>query len=204
MKLEDRFIQLTQKYTQDQAVIQQLWTTIVTKYSEAHRAYHNLQHLQELFSYVDTYTNNLQQPDKVSFSIFYHDIIYQIWKKDNEEQSAVLAVQELKKIDLSMEALHGIEQQIIATKTHEASDTDTQFLVDFDLTILGQPPEIYENYTQQIRKEYRLVPQFMYTKGRKKVLQHFLEKKFIYHTPICKTLFEAQARKNLINELNNL
>ena len=202
MDLENRFFQLLEKYAKDKVFIQQLWIRICEKYSESHRAYHNLTHLKELFSYF-TYQHHLENPDAISFSIFYHDVIYNIWKKDNEKKSADFALLELKDT-LSKSSLKNIYQQIIATKTHQASDNDTQFLVDFDLIILGKSPEVYTNYTQLIRKEYRLVPWFMYKKGRKKVLHHFLERKTIYGSNIFKELFEEQARINLTNELNTL
>ncbi|CAL2102487.1 conserved protein of unknown function [Tenacibaculum sp. 190130A14a] len=203
MDLENRFFRLLEKYTTNKAHIQKLWTNLHQKYSESHRAYHNLTHLKELFSYFDEYQEHLENSDIVAFSIFYHDVIYNIWNKDNEEKSADFALLELERI-LSKSSLESIYRQIIATKTHQASDNDTQFLVDFDLTILGKSSAVYTNYTKLIRKEYQLVPRFMYKKGRKKVLQHFLDKEAIYGSKTFNDLFEKQARINLTNELNNL
>lgn len=203
MDLENRFFHLLEKYTSNKAHIQQLWTNLYQKYSESHRAYHNQTHLKELFSYFDEYQEHLENSDIVAFSIFYHDVIYNIWNKDNEEKSADFALLELENV-LSKSSLESIHQQIIATKTHQASDNDTQFLVDFDLTILGKSSEVYSNYTKLIRKEYQLVPWFMYKKGRKKVLQYFLDKEAIYGSKTFNNLFEKQARINLTNELNNI
>ena len=77
-------------------------------------------------------------------------------------------------------------------------------MVDFDLAILGQSEYIYKNYTQLIREEYKLIPKIIYKTGRKKVLQHFIDKPFIYATDQFKALFETQAKKNLITELKSL
>jgi len=72
------------------------------------------------------------------------------------------------------------------------------------LGILGQSPEVYLKYTKSIREEYKSVPTFLYTKGRKKVLHHFINKPFIYATATFQKLYEEQAKLNLINELNAL
>lgn len=204
MNLEKHFSTLVSEYINDAVLISSLWENINKHYSEAHRAYHNKTHLIELFKYFDLYKDNLDNPDIVAFSIFYHDIIYNIWKKDNEEKSADFAIKELFKIELSSIILAEINQQILATKTHQANNNDTKWLVDFDLAILGKSSEVYKNYAKLIRKEYKLVPNFMYKKGRKKVLQHFIDKPFIYATDEFRSLYENQAKENLTNELNTL
>ncbi|TCI91100.1 HD domain-containing protein [Tenacibaculum sp. M341] len=203
-QLEKRFENLLIKYTDDTDFIKKFWKNIHNKYSESHRAYHNLNHLEELFRYYDQFESQLETPDTIAFSIFYHDVIYNIWKKDNEERSADYAVDELSKISLSKEILENIQEQILATKTHESSNNDSKLLIDFDLAILGQSEEIYESYTKAIRKEYKLIPNLLYKKGRKKVLLHFLDKKSIYKTETFVSLYEKKARVNLRNELKDL
>ncbi|WP_408030880.1 HD domain-containing protein [Tenacibaculum xiamenense] len=204
MNLQERFQSLMTSYETSEDIIEDLWSKIHQFYSKKERAYHNLNHLQELFKYHDLYKEQLSSPDIVSFSIFYHDIIYDIWKKDNEEKSAEVALIELQKIDLPYLFYKEIENQILATKTHQAASLDGKFMVDFDLSILGQSNKIYTDYTQKIRKEYRLIPSILYKKGRKKVLEHFLAKENIYSTVPFKNLYEKQARENLANELKTL
>lgn len=204
MDLEKRFKQLAQQYSEDSKSIETLWKTLNMHYSEPHRANHNLTHLRELFGYYDTYKNELGQPNMVAFAIFYHDIIYNIWKKDNEELSAEFALQVLQDFALSKNDLQQICKYIIATKTHEADTNDGKWMIDFDLAILGKSQEIYMNYAQLIRKEYKLVPWFLYKKGRKKVLQHFIDKPFIYATETFRNNFESQAKQNLSHELNSI
>ncbi|CAM1339977.1 conserved hypothetical protein [Tenacibaculum amylolyticum] len=203
LTLENRFKNLIRLYTTDSDVISRLWEQLYVRYTEKHRTYHNLQHLKELFGYYDTYIGELSQPNLVAFSIFYHDIIYNIWKKDNEEKSAKVALQSLATI-ISRSELNIINEQIIATKTHESNFSDTQFLIDFDLAILGQSTAVYQQYATLIRTEYKLVPDFLYYKGRKKVLQHFIDKPFIYKTEVFINLYEKAAKKNLVEELNQL
>lgn len=203
-QLEKRFENLLIKYTDDTELIKEFWKNIYYKYSESHRAYHNLNHLEELFRYYRRFESQLENPNTIAFSIFYHDVIYNIWKKDNEEKSADYAVDELSKISLSKEILDNIQEQILATKTHESNNNDSKLLIDFDLAILGQSEDTYNHYTKAIRKEYKLVPNVLYKKGRKKVLSHFLNKKSIYKTETFVNLYEERARVNLRNELKDL
>lgn len=204
MELQLRFESLLKKHTSNSLLISDLWNRLHSKYAEKHRTYHNLTHLKELFSYFDMYHDSLKYPDSICFSIFYHDVIYSVIKKDNEERSADFAIDALSDFISDKDLLTKIHQQIIATKTHNSEDIDTQFLLDFDLAILGQSFEKYSEYSQLIRKEYKLIPDFMYKKGRAKVLKHFIEKPFIYKTPEFIEQFEQQAKSNLQQELKQL
>ncbi|CAM1356539.1 HD domain-containing protein [Tenacibaculum halocynthiae] len=204
LDLKNRFKNLVSAYTSNKDLIDSFWNTLENNYTEKHRVYHNFSHLEELFTYFDTYKVELKNADIVSFSIFYHDIIYNIWKKDNEEKSALVSLDQLSKINLSSDFLENIHQQIIATKTHDAIDNDTKWMIDFDLAILGTSSEVYSNYSKLIRNEYKLVPNLLYKKGRKKILQHFIDKPFIYATNEFRRLYENQAKLNLTNELNAL
>lgn len=139
------------------------------------------------------------------FSVFYHDIIYKSTCKDNEEKSAEIAKSRLEKISISNEKTTKIYNQILATKSHQRSkDSDTNFLLDADLAILGKDWKIYEQYTQQIRKEYSIYPDFLYNPGRKKVLIHFLEFDEIFKTYYFKDKYEQIARENIEREIQLL
>lgn len=94
---------------------------------------------------------------------------------------------------------------ILATKNHELSaDNDTNYLLDADLAILGQTLDDYQKYTEQIREEYSIYPDFMYNSGRKKVLNYFLDMDEIYKTPYFKKNYEQKARVNIKNDLSEL
>ncbi len=203
MNLNQRFYKLLFNYTDDTTLVTSLWNDIYIKYTEKHRTYHNLQHLKELFINFDIFKDKLNKPDIIAFSIFYHDIIYNVWSKKNEEKSADFAVDKLSGI-INDSNIKEIYNQIIATKTHIADSIDTKWLVDFDLIILGQSTETYTNYSNLIREEYKTVPNFIYKKGRKKVLQHFIKKPFIFATEEVRQLYEKKSKENLSNELKSL
>ena len=60
---------------------------------------------------------------------------------------------------------------------------DQALLVDIDLSILGAEPDVYDIYEQGIRKEYKLIPSFIYKKKRKEILNSFLAREHIYVNP---------------------
>lgn len=203
MTLENRFIALLNTYTANKVLVASLWNNIELHYSEKHRAYHNLNHLTEIFTYFDTYKNQLETPNTVAFSIFYHDIIYSVWNKNNEEKSAQFAIKKLTTI-LSKSQLSEIYNQILATKTHSANNNDTKWFIDFDLAILGQTENTYIQYTELIRKEYKIIPFPIYKKGRTKILKHFCDKPFIFATNTFRKLYDEKAKQNLHTELKSL
>ena len=96
-------------------------------------------------------------------------------------------------------------EQIIATKSHsENSESDTNYFTDADLSILGRTPTKYKTYCSNIRKEYSIYPDFLYKKGRKKVVNHFLSMKKIFKTDEFYNRYEEQAKLNLQQELKSL
>lgn len=204
MDLQEMFISLFFKYVSKESDLTRLWNELEEAYQEDFRKYHNLNHLEELFRYYEIYKSALKHPEEIALAIFYHDYVYNIWKKDNEDKSAIKATQVLKSIRYSIESIHRIEQLILATKHHNGASKDEKFLIDFDLAIIGKSEEEYKQYAINIRKEYAKVPSFMYRKGRKKVLQHFLDKKSIFQTTEFISKYEEQARRNLRTELNQL
>jgi predicted metal-dependent HD superfamily phosphohydrolase len=189
---------------QASALSEKLWNEIESAYNQKSRYYHNLIHIQSLFQALNPLKEQINDWEIIQFSIFYHDIIYKATKSNNEEKSAELAVNRLTEIGLEEERIESCKNQIIATKSHEGHDSDTKFLLDADLSILGSDFQEYIQYTQQIRKEYSIYPELLYKPGRKKVLQHFLDMDQIFKTDHFYNQLENQARQNLQAELDSL
>lgn len=205
MNLENQFEQLCSPFTEDQQLIHDLWKEIETKYSEKGRYYHNLLHLENMFRELKEVRMNISDFTAVSFSVFYHDVIYDATSKANEEKSAAKAVKRLAELHINQDKISLISEQILATKSHQRSDqADTNYLLDADLSVLGKDFKTYLEYTQNIRKEYSIYPDFLYKPGRKKVLKHFLELESIFKTEYFKGKYEAQAKENIAAELRLL
>lgn len=195
----------TSRYTGDDQLIDELWIEIEKQYTDKKRYYHNLSHLEYMVMKAIAYKNDLIDFDTILFSIFYHDIIYNINRQDNEQRSADIAHDRLIKLGIPGYKIGKCQKQIIATKDHQGnSDSDTNYLLDFDLAMLGENWQTYQNYAIKIRQEYSMYPDFIYKKGRKKVLQHFLSMGSIYKTQEFHDRYEQQAKDNLKAELQRL
>ena len=203
MTIEQHYSDLLFRLGFDTQAIPKYWKQLTKVYSGASRHYHNLIHLEEMIACFETYKIQLQFPDEVLYSIFYHDIIYKSTRKDNELKSAELAVDLLPNNTTVNKQI--IFDMILATKDHISKGIeDEKWLIDFDLRILAKDWEDYEIYFKQIRKEYSIYPDFLYNPGRKKALEHFLENENIYQTQTFRELFEAKARQNIKKEISLL
>ncbi|MPS65718.1 hypothetical protein [Chryseobacterium sp.] len=205
MNLKERFSALSLAFSPDQELIEKLWSEIEKNYSQKSRHYHNLAHLESMFSELDAVNVRISNYLNISFSVFYHDIIYDSSSKSNEEKSADFAKERLQQLNINETDISEIYHQILATKAHQNSDNkDLNYLLDADLSILGKDLEIYIDYTRKIRKEYSIYPDLLYKPGRKKVLKHFLEMENIFKTDYFREKYEKQARKNIEWEIDNL
>ena len=206
-ELKSRWLDLFSKYSKDKPLIETYWKEIINKYSSKKRFYHNLSHLQNMLKQLDKYENQIVDLDTLKFAIWYHDIIYKSTKKDNEEKSAVLGKKRLKTIGFDENRLEKLKKLIVSTKKHQlilTKNNDNAYLLDLDLSILGADWNTYKNYIQNIRKEYKIYPNFMYNPGRKKVLNHFLERETLFFTQDFQIKYEKQARENLKKEIELL
>jgi predicted metal-dependent HD superfamily phosphohydrolase len=198
-------MQLIGNYTSDERKKIELWNEIELNYSHKKRHYHTLEHLENLLQQVLEVKTDIQEWNSILFSLFYHDIIYNPLKTTNEERSAEFTAYRMQSINVPQNTIDNSLSQIMATKKHLFSlDSDTNYFTDADLSILGQPWQLYSNYYKQVRKEYSLFPDLIYMPGRKKVLQQFLQTKRIFKTHFFYTKFELQAKENLQKELELL
>jgi predicted metal-dependent HD superfamily phosphohydrolase len=199
------FAQLASAYSSNNYIIEQLWDEIETAYTNPKRYYHTLQHLQHLLDELSHIKENIQDRNTVLFSVFYHDLVYNPLRRDNEERSVLIMENRLQSIDVPLTVINTCKDQIMATKAHSLhTDTDTNLFTDADLSILGQEWNTYKEYATAIRKEYALYPDSLYKPGRKAVLHHFLKMDQIFKTEPFFIKYEKQARENLFQELQEL
>ncbi|MBK6266183.1 hypothetical protein JKA74_14150 [Marivirga sp. S37H4] len=192
------------KFTSDEQQISSMWKEIERCYCKKGRYYHTLTHLNNLTHELQPLKDQFSHWDTVVMAIAYHDIIYNPLKSNNEEKSADLAVKRLESISYPTDLATLCKQMILATKSHEAGHPEINLFTDADLSILGSEPEVYKNYTAQIRKEYKIYPDMLYYPGRKKVLRHFLEMERIYQSEHFYNQYETKARLNLNRELKEI
>lgn len=181
------------------------WSELAAAYAEPHRAYHTLEHIRHLIEHLQAVELLLQDPTAVYLAAFYHDCIYDPARPDNELRSALLAADRLQAAGVPELTVQRVIQLIEATQHHEANGVpDGDLFLDADLSILGAAPDRYRQYAHQIRVEYRIYPDATYRTGRTQVLQSLLHRPRIFQTPAFGNRYEAAARRNLQEELQQL
>lgn len=171
---------------------------VVARMSERHRAYHGLQHLRECFARLDEARALVRAPAEVECAIWYHDAVYAASRSDNEARSAELAVEALRSAGANDAVVMRVERHILATRQHlPGAEGDTAWMIDVDLAILGAEPARFAEYEQQVRREYRWVPGFLFRRKRREFLRALLARPAIFQTPFFHGRLEAAARRNL-------
>src|SRR5438128_12245744 len=68
-----------------------VWADLSKRYTERHRAYHTLRHIEQCLVEFDEVRREAVDPIAVELALWYHDAVYDPHARDNEERSAVLA-----------------------------------------------------------------------------------------------------------------
>jgi predicted metal-dependent HD superfamily phosphohydrolase len=205
MSLRELFFQTASVSCENQSTIESCWIEIEKAYTHKKRFYHNLHHLEHLARELENVKTSINQWDTVMFALFYHDVVYNAMRSDNEEKSAELAASRLIDLNVAQNDVSKCSSIIAATKKHAYhNDSDINYFTDADLSILGSAEKDYGAYFSKIRKEYGWFPDLIYNPGRKKVLQYFLQSERIFKTEFFFQKYESQARQNLAAELRFL
>ena len=204
--LKDQWDNLTAPYTSNKIVRDNIFRVLQGKYTETSRAYHNLSHIKTLLNLLESFREQVQDYDAIRFSIWFHDVIYDTKRNDNEAESAGMAARMMDLLHVNPEITHLTGNLILATKDHGGMNLsyDAKLFLDLDLSILGTNEETYKEYSKAIRKEYAWVPASAYREGRLKVLKRFIERDDIYFTNEMQAQYEIQARKNIRAEIEAL
>ena len=180
----------------------ELGRSLIRRYAEPHRLYHDRAHLLQVLLSVDA----LDGDDDlyiVRLAAWFHDAIYDLPEREltNEEASARLSVRELGRAGFEQEDLTQVSRLVRLTATHApgARDPEGELLCDADLAILAAPAERYDAYVAAVRAEYAAVPEEQFLQGRLAVLEPLADSE-IFRSGKAQGL-KAAARANLDREL---
>jgi predicted metal-dependent HD superfamily phosphohydrolase len=175
---------------------------LVAAYSAPGRHYHNLAHIEDCLAKL-AHVEGLSaiERETLTEAIWWHDVVYDATRSDNEELSARLAEQHVRS-ELRAE----VGRLIRLTRTHQVEPHDRlgAILISIDLSILGADPARYDAYAAAIRQEYSHRSDADYRAGRANVLRHFAARPFIYPDAGFAEIYDRQARENLARELAEL
>ncbi len=196
------------------ALVAPTWEIIEKLYSAPGRRYHALAHIGWCMDLLDEFSEPLraQDVDRIEMALWFHDIVYDTKRKDNEARSGEVAVGIGRALGIDTINLGGVDVDICGTTHADAPsvferEPSTQWVLDIDLASLGFDPEEFAKHSEMIREEYSWVPEDVYRTNRVLILKMFLdraEKHDLYFTRECRERYEAQARENLKRAIEKL
>lgn len=177
------------------------------------RFYHDWDHYLDGLNKIYANRNVFSNPDTVELARSHHDSIMDFKKHDgsNEKDSARLLLKRSKE--------HGIDDLVAASASQYVERTDHQdrienqdldglYMKDIDLSTLGNTPDNYQKYVENVFLEYKSIyTKQEFTIGRMMVMQKFLEKlekNELYKTEHFQAQYTQQAKENIQKELEQL
>lgn len=182
------------------------FAAIAAAYGEAGRHYHTLDHIAACLGEFSLARHLAEGPGAVALAIWFHDIVYDTRRDDNEARSGERARAFCSEAGLARLA-PAVATMILATK-HALADSelaaDTALLLDIDLSILGRDEASFDGYEGTVREEYAWVPDAVFRRERAKILDAFLARPAIPRTAFFRDRYEAAAQANLARSLATL
>lgn len=202
MRIKDEaFITTAWKKLAGDDKVSQKWLEIILNFhSESHRHYHNLSHIVSLLKQAEDLFSvsefNSIEKAIINYSIFFHDLVYNPQSRDNEAQSAKLFMDFAVEKQLTQVIYEVVYESILATAHHSVSAKFeiTNYFLDLDLSILGAEASKFDLYEEQIREEYKFVPDDIFHVERTKLMQKLANP---YKTEYGKNRFLPRAQLNL-------
>jgi predicted metal-dependent HD superfamily phosphohydrolase len=189
----------------DSATSRTEWAAVVAAWSEPHRRYHDLRHLAAVLGLVDELAPAATDPVAVRLAAWYHDVVYDPQRDDNERVSAERARAGLRGL-VDEPRLAEVERLVLVTAGHDPApdDADGAVLCDADLSVLASDPANYAVYASAVREEYGHLSDAEFTAGRIAVLERLLALPELYRLPAVAADWTPRARANLTAELTLL
>jgi predicted metal-dependent HD superfamily phosphohydrolase len=173
-----------------------IWRRLERRYAEPHRHYHDKHHLAHCLEQLDMAAAQIHQPDAVEMAIWFHDVVNEPGRTDNEPLSAEL----FRKVAgglMDRAFIAAVEDLIlITTHTREPRDLDHQFICDIDLASFGCPWECFLADSVAVKAEFR-GPDEAYYRSKRIFLEALLERPRIFRTEFFNQRYEQQARDNI-------
>jgi predicted metal-dependent HD superfamily phosphohydrolase len=181
------------------------WAAVVAAWGEPHRRYHDLRHLAAVLGLVGELAAAAVDPDAVRLAAWYHDVVYDPRRGDNEGVSAERARAGLRGL-VPPERVEEVVRLVLLTAGHDPAPDDANgaVLCDADLAVLAAPPGAYAAYASAVREEYGHLSDAEFTAGRTAVLEHLLALPALYRLPALAAEWTPRARANLAAELSLL
>lgn len=192
----------------DQDAWQRTGATVLNRWAEPHRYYHDDRHLEHVLLSLD-HLQTLGEPVSTNswLALWYHDVVYVGKAGHDESESARIMSSDLEALGVPSERIAQVAALILATIPGRPVQTDSRdvaHVLDSDVSIFAASDARYERYVEDVRLEYAHVSDLDFRVGRTRVLESYLARPRIYLSEAGVALWEARARANIARELESL
>jgi predicted metal-dependent HD superfamily phosphohydrolase len=179
----------------DSAIIYQ---RLLDGYREPHRHYHSLSHIEHCLRMFEQCKSLSSHPDALELAIWFHDVILEAGRADNEARSAELYL-ELSR-DAHDDATRQLVNRLILATQHNGGvleDADNIYMIDIDLSSFGLPWDEFLRDSLALRAENPQLSDADYALRQTGFQRALLERPRFFLSDYFFNRFEQQARDNL-------
>jgi predicted metal-dependent HD superfamily phosphohydrolase len=195
-----RFQSLWQRNLAESAIddSQAIYQRLLAGYHEPQRHYHTLDHIKHCLGMFEDCKALVHDPDSLEMAIWFHDVILESGRRDNEARSADLYL-ELSAGVQRDETRQLVKRLIMATLHNGDSleDADSIYMVDIDLSSFGLSWDGFLRDSQNIRVENPHLCDQDYQLNQTGFQRSLLARPRFFLSDFFHDHFEKQARDNL-------
>ncbi len=196
----DRFRALWQRCLIDGAAddSSEIHQRLLDGYREPQRHYHTLAHIEQCLGMFDQCKSLASNPDALELAVWFHDVIFEPGKSDNEKRSAQLYLQFSNGVHDA--TTRGLVDRLIMATLHDGSsltDSDAMYMVDIDLSSFGLSWDEFLQDSQNLRLESAELSDAEYYRRKTNFQNWLLARERFYLSDYFAERLETRARANL-------
>jgi predicted metal-dependent HD superfamily phosphohydrolase len=173
------------------------WDLLLSNYTEKHRRYHTLAHIDYCLKQFDNSKEAISEPNAVEMAIWFHDVLHSPGAPNNERNSADVYVGTARGF-FAQEFVNTVRQLILVT-AHGATPAtwDERYMCDIDLSSFAKPWQEFLTDCEDLRGEQVDTSDADYHLANLAFMQKMLTRPRIFYTDgFCET-HERPARANI-------
>lgn len=202
-RLGNRFRNLLTRLGGDGDVAVEIFDAVYGAWSADGRSYHGVGHLADCLRQLDSVEPDGVAVDGVELALWYHDLIYDPRRHDNEERSAQRLLKDAVRVNLPLAAANAAADLVRVTAHMGAAGAaapvtaETALIADIDLSILGQDALGFMDFEYGVEEEYAHVPKILFRCRRGQFLARLLERPQLFLTEAFRARYEQAARTQI-------
>lgn len=175
-----------------------IYQRLVDGYNEPQRHYHTMAHIEHCMAMFNECKSLVENADALELSIWFHDVIFEPGKPDNEARSAELYLEYSDGVHAA--DLRELVARLIMATLHDGSsleDSDAAFMVDIDLSSFGLCWEAFLKDSGDLRAENPGLSDAKFYRNKAEFLTKLRARERFFLSDFFYPRFEQQAHRNI-------